>query len=310
MSAYPVHIEVLPRVHLIRGANNARFPEANSLLIDDEKLTLVDAGANKGHILKTLQDLGYSVGDLSQIILTHFHIDHKGYAAELQSESGCELLCHPLADRGVSTFEGMVEYYGIGTHRFYEGWKKLLSSRLPHVTEEYNVTGHFTDGEKIRCGETSLIALHAPGHTIDHTLFGINDFETIFLVDIDLTRFGPWYGNAVSNIQDFKNSIRKVIDLRPRMGISSHLLDVVTDDLHTRLETFLGVFDFREAKILASIKEGHDTLEKLAALPTIYPRIPYDVYVTFEEFMLEKHITDLETRGLLSTDNGRLILTE
>ena len=41
MENYPIHIEIQPRVHLIRGPNNARFPEANTLLIDDEILTLV-----------------------------------------------------------------------------------------------------------------------------------------------------------------------------------------------------------------------------------------------------------------------------
>ena len=46
MVSYPIHIEIQPRVHLIRGANEARFPEANTLLIDDEIITLVDAGSN------------------------------------------------------------------------------------------------------------------------------------------------------------------------------------------------------------------------------------------------------------------------
>ena len=64
MSEYPLHIEVEPQVHLIRGLNRARFPEANCLLIDDEVLTLVDAGAHRDNITSSLRELGHTIGDL------------------------------------------------------------------------------------------------------------------------------------------------------------------------------------------------------------------------------------------------------
>ncbi|MBE0527564.1 MAG: MBL fold metallo-hydrolase, partial [Candidatus Thorarchaeota archaeon] len=73
MSDYPAHIEIEPRVHLIRGQNEARFPEANTLLIDDEILTLVDAGSNPEQVFLTLRDLGHQPEDLERIVLTHYH---------------------------------------------------------------------------------------------------------------------------------------------------------------------------------------------------------------------------------------------
>jgi len=84
MSDYPVHVEIEPRVHLIRGSNRARFPEANSLLIDDEILTLVDAGTNYDNILRTVKDLNHEITDIDRIVLTHFRLDHKGFAEVLR----------------------------------------------------------------------------------------------------------------------------------------------------------------------------------------------------------------------------------
>ena len=55
MSDYPTHIEILQDVHLIRGENRARFPQANSLLIDDEIRTLIDAGTSMKNIKSTLK---------------------------------------------------------------------------------------------------------------------------------------------------------------------------------------------------------------------------------------------------------------
>ncbi len=304
MSDYLSHIEILPHVHLIRGENQARFPEANSLLIDDEILTLIDAGSSMMNIEATLKDLGHALKDIDRIVLTHFHIDHKGHAAEIQNQAECELLCHPLAVEGVETFDGMVDYYGIAGNRYYDSWRTLLDMRFKHVTVSYDVTGTFDENKEIDCGKTTLIPLHLPGHTIDHTCFGINDYDTLLLVDIDLTRFGPWYGNRVSDIDDFKASIERVIELDPTTGISSHLINPVSDGLSERLKRYRAIFDERETRIIENISCGINTIEALARAPTIYPRIPMDAYYVFEIFMLEKHIELLERDGVISVENG------
>jgi len=304
MTEYSKHIEILPNVHLVRGENAARFPEANTMLIDDEILTLVDAGSSLKNISSTLRDLNHEISDIQRIVLTHFHIDHKGYAADIQKIADCELICHPLAEEGVRTFQGLVELYGIEGHKYYDTWYAYISLRFGHVMGNYNVTGTLTDGKPISCGENDLIPIHLPGHTIDHTCFGINDLDTIFLTDIDLTNFGPWYGNKASDIEDFKKSVERVIDLQPKVGISSHLVDPVTNDIDERLRKFRGIFDEREKRILDNISNGIDTIDKLSQKPTIYPRIPRDVYFVFEMFMLEKHIEILKKDGMVVEENG------
>jgi glyoxylase-like metal-dependent hydrolase (beta-lactamase superfamily II) len=306
MSDYPAHIELEPHVHLIRGLNEARFPEANTLLIDDETLTLVDAGSSPSQIFSTLKDLGHKPKDLDRIVLTHYHADHKGYAEILRSLSDCEVLCHPLAEDGIATFENMLKYIGIDNQEVKEHWLSLLESRLPHVKNNYTVDGNFQDGKAIDCGDVQLIPLHSPGHTHDHTCFGINGLEKILLVDIDLTDFGPWYGNIVSNIEDFERSIQRIIDLEPKMGISSHLIEPVTVGLKEQLEKYLAFFQKRDEEILRYVSEGVDTVKKLSQIPIIYPRIPHPVYYAFEEFMLEKHITLLEEKGLIVREEGHL----
>jgi glyoxylase-like metal-dependent hydrolase (beta-lactamase superfamily II) len=306
MSDYPAHIEIEPRVHLIRGQNEARFPEANTLLIDDEILTLVDAGSNPEQVFLTLRDLGHQPEDLERIVLTHYHADHKGYAAHLRQLSGCEVLCHPLAKDGVEHFQTMMKYIGIDNPETKAHWLNLLNSRLPHVQEDYIVDGTFHDDRPIDCGEVQLIPLHSPGHTHDHTCFGINGLEKILLVDIDLTEFGPWYGNIVSDLRHFKKSIEHIIDLQPKMGISSHLLYPVTEGLEEQLIKYLAFFQQRDEEILHQIARGADTVKLLAQIPIIYPRIPHPVYLVFEEFMLDKHIEILSKNDLVLLEDGHL----
>ncbi len=310
MSDYEAHIEVEPNVHLIRGENKSRFPEANSLLIDDEILTLVDAGSSLANIKTTLRDLGYTLTDIDRTILSHFHIDHKGHAEEIRKISQCEIMCNHLSEKGIRSFDGMVEYYGVASSEYYSDWKALLENWVKHIVADYHVDSNFKDGIPIECGDIELIPIHLPGHTIDHTGFGINGMDTLFLVDIDLTRFGPWYGNAVSDIWYFKRSIEVAMELNPDCIISSHLLNPVKENIQNRLQTYLNVFDERENRILQNIKDGYDTVKKLAQLPTIYPKIPFNVYLIFEEFMLEKHLEQLQQNGVVNEEHGKYKVTE
>jgi glyoxylase-like metal-dependent hydrolase (beta-lactamase superfamily II) len=306
MSEYPAHIEIEPRVHLVRGKNEARFPEANTLLIDDEILTLVDAGSHPEQVFATLRDLGHQPKDLDRIVLTHYHADHKGYTSHFRSISNCEVLCHPLAKDGVESFQTMMKFIGLEDPETKKHWLNLLNSRLPHVQDDYIVDGTFRDDKPIDCGEVQLIPLHSPGHTHDHTCFGINGLEKILLVDIDLTEFGPWYGNTVSDLGHFKRSIEQIIDLQPKMGISSHLLDPVTEGLEEQLRSYLAYFQKRDEEILRYIAEGVDTVKELAQIPIIYPRIPHPVYLVFEEFMIDKHIDLLSKNDRVLLEDGHL----
>ncbi|MDX6733137.1 MAG: hypothetical protein QOC54_3085, partial [Baekduia sp.] len=67
----------------------------NCYLIDDDPLTLVDAGPNSGTSLteleKALAAHGRKVEDLERIVLTHQHIDHIGLAQILADRSGAEV---------------------------------------------------------------------------------------------------------------------------------------------------------------------------------------------------------------------------
>jgi glyoxylase-like metal-dependent hydrolase (beta-lactamase superfamily II) len=67
----------------------------NVYLIEDDPLTLVDAGPNSGSSLDELQRqlgaLGHSIEDLELILITHQHIDHIGLVQIAAAHSGAEV---------------------------------------------------------------------------------------------------------------------------------------------------------------------------------------------------------------------------
>jgi hypothetical protein len=90
------------------------------------------------------------------------------------------------------------------------------------------------------------------------------------------------------------------------MGISSHLLDPVTEGLDEQLKSYLTYFDQRDDEILHHIAEGVDTVKQLAQIPVVYPKIPYPVYILFEEIMIDKHIEFLSENDRVHIEDGHI----
>ena len=85
-------VEVLPgRLHEFRFAVGQAY-----LWRDRDSVTLVDTGppGQADTVAAAFADLGLNLASLRQIILTHFHDDHVGSAAELAGRSGARVLAH------------------------------------------------------------------------------------------------------------------------------------------------------------------------------------------------------------------------
>jgi glyoxylase-like metal-dependent hydrolase (beta-lactamase superfamily II) len=130
---------------------------------DGDSLVLIDTGAPGGGatIAKGIQGLGFEPGDLTGIVLTHFHADHAGAAAEIRELSGAPLIAHrddaPII-RGEAPPPPAV----------LEDWERPIfeqaSKDLPPVAPPAVVDLEVTGGEVLEsCGGARIISV--PGHT-------------------------------------------------------------------------------------------------------------------------------------------------
>jgi glyoxylase-like metal-dependent hydrolase (beta-lactamase superfamily II) len=86
-------MEVAPRIHLLRAFGCQVFA-----LLDDAGVTLIDAGSpgSAPLVLRQLRSLGVQPRDVTRIVLTHYHVDHRGAAESLRRATSATVLIHEI----------------------------------------------------------------------------------------------------------------------------------------------------------------------------------------------------------------------
>jgi hydroxyacylglutathione hydrolase len=140
------------------------FQENCYVIGDEESMTgaIIDPGDEAARITLTVERVGL---EISQIIVTHSHIDHVGAVAQLVDEYMCPVLMHNEAEAMLKTVPQQAMMMGM---RF---------GKVPKVDR------HIGDEEILEVGSLRLRSLYTPGHAPGHLAFLVEDEDTVFSGD-------------------------------------------------------------------------------------------------------------------------------
>jgi hydroxyacylglutathione hydrolase len=204
-------MEIVEGIHKVDGVN------ANVYLVTDEKeLKLIDTGMprNGKKILTYVQRLNRQPSDISQILLTHCHIDHVGSAYELKKLTNAKIGIHQDDVDFVAGKKTMPTPKGIPGMLFKAA---SLFFKFTPVQPDMTLKENDTVGR--------LMVIHTPGHTPGS--ISLYDRTRRVLFAGDAVRFangkitGPRERMA-SNPGEAKQSIKKISQLDFDVMLSGH----------------------------------------------------------------------------------------
>ncbi|MGL4206513.1 MAG: MBL fold metallo-hydrolase [Aeromonadaceae bacterium] len=130
-----------------------QFMQNCTLLWCDEtnEAALVDPGGESARLLAEVAKRGLT---LTQLLLTHGHLDHVGAADELRLKSGAAIVGPQQADAfWLQALPAQSEMFGFP------------------LTEAFSPDRWLSEGEEVQIGNQTLSVLHCPGHTPGHVVF-------------------------------------------------------------------------------------------------------------------------------------------
>ncbi|WP_432187566.1 MBL fold metallo-hydrolase [Streptomyces sp. Tue6028] len=274
-------------VSVLVGARQGAYPYGNSLLV-------------RGTSASLLIDPSLSlVGDapaVDAVLVSHAHEDHivglAGYDVPVHAHVG-DL-------DAVRSREVMVAGFGIPSDAV-----EAFDTRL---RDEFHVEGRpdalgFEDGATFDLGGRTVTVVHLPGHTMGHSGFLIEPDGFLFTADIDLTSFGPFYGDLGSDVEAFEASIRRCREIDARWYGTSHQKGVIEGaaEFRRRLDAFAGVVERREAALLSFLGEPR-TVDEIAEHRLVYrPHVEGPHVHPVERRTAVQHLDRLIGRGLVET---------
>jgi len=279
------------------GEKSGKYPDGNQVTVRGaDALAAFDTPlvANR---------LGAELLEADLVVLGHMHEDH---SAGLHRLPRAELHVHEADVEAARSWEGLARHYGYRP-AVLPGMRAKIEKDFCYVPRPD--ARAYRDGATWELGGgVTVRALHMPGHTSGHCVLLVEPGGIAFIGDIDLSSFGPYYGDGTSSLADWRRTLAAVKEVPAKVWITSHHKGVITEreTFVTLLQAFAARLDAREAAIVAYLRDKPSTLEQLVAHRFVYPPQFNDLYYEDAEVRtIGQHLEELAAAGRAVEEGGR-----
>jgi hydroxyacylglutathione hydrolase len=281
-------------VRILPGPSKGRYPYCHSIYIEGAGV-LIDPSSDRQR-LQEMKD----AGEVRMVWLSHWHEDHHMHL-DLFPETPLWVSEHDAAP--LTDLELMLDWYGLTNPLHRDFFRKSLREHFhfrPRIADRL-----LKDGELIDLGSVTAEVIHAPGHTPGHLAFFFREPQVLFLGDIDLTPFGPWYGDRDSSIEQTIKTVEKLRKIPAKVWLTCHEKGIFIENPGTLWDDYLQVIQRREEKLLELLQSG-PTMDEIVNAWIVYgkEREPREFYEFGEWANMGKHLERLAQKGVIVCKEG------
>lgn len=281
-------------IWFIPGENRGRYPFCHSVYIEDSGV-LIDPASDRERLVQFQQD-----SMVNTVWLSHGHEDH---FMHLDLFDDIPLGISEPDAPPLSDVEILMDYYGIDNNS-RDPWRPFFKEQFHFRPRTPSLV--LRGGKIVDMGSVTVEVISTPGHTPGHLAFFFKEPEVLFLGDYDLTKFGPWYGDVSSSIEDTISSVKHLRNISAKVWLTSHETGVFEEEPGEIWDQYLDVIGEREEKLLDFLAKPH-TLQDIIEAWIVYgkPREPRVFYEFGERAHMGKHLEKLMNEGVVAMEGDR-----
>ncbi len=283
-------------VTVLFGERGGKYPHGNSLSVrGSEESVIIDPSLG----LVPRRD---ALPHADRILNSHCHEDHIA-GNFLFPDRPVHL--HELDLPGILSLDAMCNIYGF-PEPVYTPWRKALVEQFHFEPRPDAIP--YRDGDVFDLGRVRVRVIHAPGHTRGHCLFHVEPDDVLYLADVDLSSFGPYYGDAWSSLDEFVATLQQVRKIEARHYATFHHIGVLDgrEAFLARLDVFEAKITDRERRLLEYLAAPR-TLDEIAEHRFVYrPGDPVAFATPVERWSMQQHVERLiRERRVEEVEAGR-----
>ncbi len=231
-----------------------------------------DADVVLDELTSQLGDIGVSLRDIKQVIVTHVHPDHYGLAKRVKEASDCEVLVHAkdiefmrwrATELPRTDIDAWFQRNGMPAN---PNGQANVGGRMGRWLTGMDPDRTIEDGETLQVGDFELQVMWTPGHSPGHACFYEANLELLLTGDHVLPTISPnvglWPGSESDPLGDYIRSLQRLRGLAVKRVLPAHEYDF--EDLEARLDGLEQHHEARLQEVIDAMNDGAETGYEIA----------------------------------------------
>ena len=247
-------------------------PGTNTYFVGERELVVIDPGPDDDAHLAAI--LAHGGGRIRWIACTHTHRDHSPLAARLAAATGAQVIGLP-------------------------------APAAPRQDTAFAPTRQPAHGEALALGEVTLTALRTPGHASNHVCYQLAETGMLFTGDHVMQGSTVVINPPDGDMGHYLASLEMLLEREIPIAAPGH--GYLVGDVHDEIRRLLAHRRWREARVLAALREANAAATPDDLLDTVYPDLPAPLRSAATRSLLA-HLRKLEAEGRVRGDGERYTL--